>query len=429
MHHNDNEFDRVFSDRLRNHSSPVRGDLWRRIHTGLGTSAPRLHPLRFWRYLGAGAATLSVAFAATLIFTPKHGTKSQLNHYSKISASTSRHSDSQNADPQHSDSIALNLTPTPDRNQPPVSGPVNPVPAPENHDSAIAKTESPTPANPETSPRANLSATRDKPANHTDLANRTNHPSRNHLANRGSKPATPSANLASNPIVVQRHTHHPVTLPEVARLAAPPAISARRTIPTRAQTLAGKSKSAISSKSPITLHPRAPFHPFKYISVYGSPDFPNKDFDFSWTAGARFTYQFARHWSITTGVQYEQLNVPTADVGGQPTMPFHFSNLSIPLLAGYRTSFSRYNLTVTSGIFIHAYAKAIGSNTYNEGIGVPTDRNTNTFALGFDLERPVNNRWAVFIQPYLREEIFNGEIFIPAQSITNGVLLGGRYHL
>src|SRR5580700_4277001 len=138
MHHNDNEFDRVFSDRLRNHSSPVRGDLWRRIHTGLGTSAPRLHPFRFWRYLGAGAATVSVALAAQLILTPKHPAKSALNHYSKISASTSR----------HSDSIALNGSPTPDRKQPPVSSPVNPAPspdnpAPENHDSAVAKTESP----------------------------------------------------------------------------------------------------------------------------------------------------------------------------------------------------------------------------------------------------------------------------------------------
>jgi len=410
---NDNELDHLFRDRLRQHSSPVRGDLWRRIHTGLGTPVRHLPLHRYWRYLGAGAATVTVAFAATLIFTPNHPTNlrhltnltnpnhpanPQLNHYSKISPSTNRPSDSRpsdprHADPQHSDSIALNLTPTPDRSQP-----------------AVAKPESPTPVNPEASASAKLTATYDKRVNPDHPATHTS--SRNHAA-------TPVSNAGSTP----KHTHYPFTLPPLARLSAPPAISARRIIPTHAQTLAGK------SKSPITLHPRAPFHPFEYISVYGSPDFPNKDFDFSWTAGARITFQFARHWSFTTGVQYEQLNVPMADVGGGTTMPFHFSNLSIPLLAGYTTDFSRYKLTVTSGIFIHAYAKPVGSDTYNQGIGVPTDRNTNTFALGFDLERPVNNRWSLFIQPYLREEIFNGEIYIPAQSITNGILLGGRYHL
>jgi hypothetical protein len=220
------------------------------------------------------------------------------------------------------------------------------------------------------------------------------------------------------------HIHNPVTLPAVARTAARPAISIRRILPTRAQSAANR------SKSPITLHPLAPFHPFKYISVYGSPDFPNRDYDYSWTAGARITFRFARHWSVSTGFQYEQLNVPWADVGGLATMPFHFSNYSIPLLMGYTTSFDRYRLTVTGGAFFNIYAKPVGSNISNTRFGgVPVDRDGHAMALGFDLERPINDRWAVFIQPYAREQIFNGEIYLPSRTITNGVLLGGRYHL
>jgi hypothetical protein len=432
---NDNDFDRLFRDRFRNHSSPVRGDLWRRIHTGLGTPVRHLHHLRYWRYLGGGVATVSVALAANLIFTPKHPTNPQLNHYSKISAPTKR----------HSDSVALNLTSTPDRNQPAVSTPDNPVrsphnpapsphnpaPSPHNPASAVAKPERPAPSHPEASAPVNLAATRDKPANPNYPANQGSKPANqgsksvnqgSKSVNQGSIPANSSANATSSPILAPPHTHYPIILPAIARLTAPPAISTRRTIPTHTRTLAGK------LQPPVTLHPLAPFHPFKYISVYGSPDFPGKDYNFSWTVGARITFRFARHWSFTTGFQYEQLNVPTADVGGLTTMPFHFSDYSIPILAGYTTNFFHCNLTVTGGVLYNVYARAVGS-FINRGIGVPVEENGHTLFLGADLERPINNRWAVFVQPYFRQEIFDGEIYIPSRTITNGILLGGRYHL
>ena len=73
---NDNDFDQLFRDRLRNHSSPVRGDLWRRIHTGLSASVRHLHLLRYWRFVGAGAAIVTVAFV--------------INHYSTIPAANGK---------------------------------------------------------------------------------------------------------------------------------------------------------------------------------------------------------------------------------------------------------------------------------------------------------------------------------------------------
>jgi len=70
--HNNNQNDQLFRDRLRDHSSPVRADLWRRIYHGLGSRpAFRLpfravlqSPIRYWPFLATGTAA-----AATLAIT------------------------------------------------------------------------------------------------------------------------------------------------------------------------------------------------------------------------------------------------------------------------------------------------------------------------------------------------------------------------
>src|ERR1700722_8634072 len=92
MLHNDNKFDQQLRDRLRDHSSPVRGDLWRRIHPGIPAPARQLRSwraLRSWpslRYLGVGAATLVAAIAAAHYLYVHNARKSApaANHYSTI---------------------------------------------------------------------------------------------------------------------------------------------------------------------------------------------------------------------------------------------------------------------------------------------------------------------------------------------------------
>jgi hypothetical protein len=373
---NDNEFDQLFRDRLRGHSSPVGGDLWRRVHTRIGSPVVRgVHLLRHWRWIGAGAATVTVAFAAHLVLTPlapapKKPAHPTANHYSSISAAANR--------PGHP--VVSGLTPTDDRIRAAISAPVNPE---TNRASIAVRHEG-------TVPNRESSGTSGRPP--------------------------------SDAKVVLRHPGSYVDLPNIAQVGARPGINARRVLPVPAQT-PGR-----PSKSPITLNSRAPFHPFTFISVYGSPDFPNKDYDYSWTGGVRFTWQFARHWSVTTGVQYVQLNVPEADFGGIPTSPFHFSNVGIPVLAGYTTNFSRYNLTVTGGVILNVSEKAVGFKDYILA-SPPWDREGNDLAVGFEIERPVNSSWAVFLQPYVREQLYNGEFYFPSKTITNGVLLGARYRL
>jgi len=57
----DQQFDQLFRDRLKDHSSPVSTDLWRRIHSGIGHS--RRRRFFFWPFLAAIPVGCLVLFA------------------------------------------------------------------------------------------------------------------------------------------------------------------------------------------------------------------------------------------------------------------------------------------------------------------------------------------------------------------------------
>ncbi len=479
MLHNDNEFDQLFRDRLRDHSSPVRADLWRRVHTGIGSTARRLHPWRSLRYFGGGAAMLIAALAAAHyvyvlhspshrvaqsvhrvarpghgVAQPGHGPESTANHYSTInsgigSADSDRSAvaaDQAAAGPTQSgalpgaQSAALpgnHLNPGSDSNRGEIA-PIKP--------GSIAGAS-----------REGVPPTGSRSGYPTDRTADVGHPGTGKIARpaRGTArtsdiTGTPSGTPArrrnipvdhrTNPV---EHRPNPVTLPAMARLSSRPAISTGRAIATLLPTLAKR------SKPPTMLYPRARIHnpddrsrPPKvgYISLYGSVDFPsNHYYTWSYTAGGTVTIQFSRRWSGTSGFEYGRVNVPTQVV--PPILPFdtlhafYFSNYEVPVLIGYTRMLGSYALTVNCGAILNlqyrqsnSHGNLVTSSTSTWVFNWP-DRDSYGAYLGADIFRPLGHSLRVFAQPYARYSISNYRMFIPVQRFSYGALLGVRYQL
>jgi hypothetical protein len=389
MHHNDNEFDQFFRDRLRSHSSPVRSDLWRRIHTSIISPVRPFHLLRHTRFIGAGTAT--AAAVVTVAFV--------INHYSRIPA----------AGDHRPATVTRSATPIPSTKRADTTGTVV----------NFATTQAAV---------ANPGATAGQPAAHkwtapADLAARREGARGNLPAIRESV-AAPGGNSAA-----RRMFTHPglVTLPAIARTSTPPVIGIRPSIP--------RARHTDPDKGPNDNR----FLKTGYVSLYGSPDFPaNHYYTWSYSIGATVTIQFGRHWSGTSGFEYGKVNVPTQvvpPVGPFDTLrAFYWSNYQVPVLIGYTMMLGEYALTVNGGailnLYFHRYAKGnmpLSSNAY--WVFNWPDRDSYGAYLGADIFRPVGHSIRVFAQPYARYSISNYRMFIPQQRFFYGAHLGIRYQL
>jgi hypothetical protein len=423
MRHNDNEFDQLFRDRLRDHTSPVRADLWRRIHTGIGAPTRRLHFLRHWRYLGAATTTITVAFAAHLIFTPSHRphpthpSVPPVNHYSNIShsAATRTSSATRPATATRPDTAALDQTQpqTPTRDL---------VSAPETLGSTRENPTHPPIPNSnfldlhrqiQKSKKHNTSPSRANPST-TDLAG---NPAKI-LATQPTKDLSPHSakNLAST-TGTSTHQHYPVTLPAIARTSTRAAVTSR---PPKLNPRHNDPDNPPDAPRPIKTG---------YVSLYASPDFPaNHYYTWSYSAGGTVTIQFSRHWSGTTGFEYGRVNVPTQyvpPVTGDTLKAFYWSNYQVPALIGYTMMLGSYALTVNGGAILNLYFHR------STGVWVNNwpDRDSYGAYLGADIFRPVGHSIRVFAQPYARYSISNYRMFIPEQRFFYGAHLGIRYQL
>ena len=409
MRHNDNEFDQLFRDRLRDHASPVRADLWRRIHTGVGTPARRPHLLRHWRYLGAGATTVTVALAAHLIFTPTHHPHppiTPVNHYSNISRGATR----------RPDTLALNQTPI-----------LNQIPT---LDQTITQ--------PPTRTLIMANSPQLAPARQTTTLDPNRAAAANPIAKSNPALYTPDQTLNSpnqmlktpgHPLNSPAHVHYAVTLPAIARTSTRTAIITR--------SLIVKSR----HNDPGTSPDDAPRHiKTGYISFYGSVDFPaNHYYTWSYTAGGAVTIQFSRHWSGTAGFEYGRVNVPTQVVPPvnlfDTLHAFHFSNDEIPVLIGYTMMLGSYALTVNGGAILNLYSRQSNSRENPALSSTSTwvfnwpNRDAYGAYLGADIFRPIGHSLRVFAQPYARFSISNYRMFIPEQRFFYGAHLGIRYQL
>jgi hypothetical protein len=227
-------------------------------------------------------------------------------------------------------------------------------------------------------------------------------------------------NQTAGKISPDRHNSNPLTLPALARTS------------NRAPIAAGSPGSKYRHNGSDNPGNRAAAPPFKrtgYFSLYASPDFPNHNYTWSYTAGGRLTFQFSRHWSFTAGLEYARVNVPTQvipPVGyGDTLHSFYFSNYEVPVLFGYTRTFRHSTLTINGGAILNLYFhQSTGVWVFN----LP-DRDSYGAVLGVDYTRPLGRHLAVFAQPYVRYSISDYRMFTQTQRWSFGTLLGIKYQL
>lgn len=432
MHRNENKYDQLFRNRLRDLTHPVRNELWSRIHSGIKvpkTSVPRQPPGNSWSTLAQklsllrsavssnGLSSLTVAGASVLAITigiiyfthtvtpPSAGSA---KHYSTtmpaITPAQSTGKSSVTPRDSSGDHLDKSVTATNIR--------VIRVPA--------------APGTTVTSP--NLT-----PENITRAGNRRNHLSPQDRTGSGhhhhtsaateTMPGTPgigeiaatSGRQTIGKLSVDRH--NPVTLPSLALTG------------NRAAIVAGTPGSKSPHNSSIVPAKAPHFQRTGYVSFYGSADFPNHYYTWSNTLGFRATLQFSPRWSFTAGLEYARVNVPTQVVPpvgyGDTLHSFYFSNYEVPVLFGYTRTFRRSTLTVNGGAILNLYFhRSTGVWVFNW-----PDRDSYGAVLGVDYTRPVGRHLAIFVQPYARYSISNYRMFIQAQRWSFGTLLGMKYQL
>jgi hypothetical protein len=206
-------------------------------------------------------------------------------------------------------------------------------------------------------------------------------------------------------------TPHHLTKPSIIRLSIPASIVAK----------APKPSSRALVPAPVRTH-----HGLDWsLDAYVSPDFPNKQFGFSYTAGARLTLALNKHWSATAGFQYSRINAhgQNDSIGLRPG---HFSDVDLPVLIGYTfTTKGDLRFTARAGVIFSLYSQAQGElNSYPFG-----NRRGPSAYLGLDVSKPLNDRWTIFAEPYGRCLFTNINAFnpYPHQLFTEGLTLGIRY--
>ncbi len=162
------------------------------------------------------------------------------------------------------------------------------------------------------------------------------------------------------------------------------------------------------------------------LDVYGSPEFPNKQFGFSYTAGARLTVNLNKHWSATSGVQFSRINAHEVNstIG---LYPGYFNNVDLPVLIGYTfTSKNDLTFTARAGVIFSLYSQAHGRLAdYPFG-----SRHGPDAYLGFEISKPLSDRWSIFAEPNVRCMFTAINAFnpYPHEIFTGGLTLGIRYN-
>ena len=218
-----------------------------------------------------------------------------------------------------------------------------------------------------------------------------------------------------------RFSLHVATMPSLVRLSSRAAIYATPIKPSLAALSRQKSRASRAAlhDSPGRL----------YVGIYGSPDIPTKQFALSYTAGVRMTMLLTKHFFVTAGLQYSKaytnrnlVKEGTAN-GGVSPYPVYFSNLDLPVLVGYTVGNGRFRGAVTTGAIFNLFSHATGN------FGWPWPNRTGPSAyLGLDLSWELNDRFALFAEPYGRCMWSGYFSLFPSQTYTGGALIGIRYN-
>jgi hypothetical protein len=406
MHRNENKYDQLFRNRLRDFTHPVRNELWSRIHNGIKlpkTSVPRQPLRKLWptfaqklsllrsavpsNVLSIAAASVLAITLGIIYFTHTVTPPSahSVNHYSTttpaITPAQSTGKSSVTPRDSSGDRLSKSVTAT---NIPVIRVPAAP--------GTIATSPSLTPEN---TPSA-----------------------RHHHTSAVAETMPGTSELSVHPAQArQPRNGNPLTLPPLALTSNRAAIVASTP----------GSKSPHNSSIPPAKAPH--FQRTGYVSLYMSPDFPNHYYTWSFTTGFRATLQFSPRWSFTAGLEYARVNVPTQVVPpvgyGDTLHSFYFSNYEVPIVFGYTRRFRHSTLTVNGGAIINLYFhRSTGVWVFNW-----PDRDSYGAVLGVDYTRPVGRHLALFAQPYARYSISDYRMFIQSQRWSFGTLLGIKYQL
>jgi hypothetical protein len=374
MHPNDQQFDQLFRDRLRDHASPVRADLWRRIQNGIGR---RGLYVPYWPLLAA----IPVACLIIFIVNP------HILHNSSI--------------PTH----------PPLTTHPPVSTlpSVATLPSVSTRPRITTRPSIPTPQS--TAGHVNHYSIISTPEKGSSTKPKTSHADHSTSTDRTISASTPANHTtpAPAPLATSTRVRPNLTLPSLAHF------SARGTIPDCPLTPRSKFKPTLDAGT----------GPDFYLSAIGGVNYPVIAYHNAYTTGIRLTVQITPHWSATTGLQYSWANFPK----GQDTLanlfPKTFRNLAIPILIGYTFPGDHHSFAVNAGVVLNLYSSA----TFNYDVyDFPGQTGPSTY-LDFIYTRNINDRWSLFAEPY-STYFFNEKNTDPLyHRWAIDCHLGIRYHL
>jgi len=404
----EHQFDELFRNKLKDHSSQVPENFWQRIEPKKDKDR-KLFILWFKYFV---APTFIVAGLAGGYYL---GTRPAASHSHRATA----------AHPQ-----VVSTYP---------AAPVNPE---------VTSTYSASPANPEvmsTYPAAPV--------------NRQAHPAS--PANHHAHPASPSAHSPADPLSASASrsavAHTPNTTPASVHPGSP-------ATPVNRQALTGSLKRQPLpdiQHIPNTLHhpafdlvlkttpgpikrmtalPPAPapskngLSPLKKgawsIDLYASPDLPvlqiKQDYEktqLSFTVGLKVNRSFGEHASATTGVQYSQINEKVTYNDSNIVNPLRHAYLKrtsfdLPLLISYGIGDDRFRATLNAGMIfkIHSFG-----NVYTTGKSI---------YLGLNLAKKINDKISIFAEPYYRYSLPgspNSQYYIHRINLA-GLSVGLRYN-
>src|SRR5579864_1360106 len=177
-----------------------------------------------------------------------------------------------------------------------------------------------------------------------------------------------------------------------------------------------------------------------YLDIYVSPDWPidhttytssnyiSGTMKLSYTIGLRINRAFGKHFSGKIGIQYSQINFTYPDslnyLSGTVN---HLKSFDLPVLAGYSFGDEKLKMTITAGGIVNLTSFYTG-----DPFGDVFKTNTGfSLYLGFNLEKKVNQKISIYLEPYYRYRLTSMTIssveFDKFIDVV-GLSIGARYY-
>jgi hypothetical protein len=404
-----NKFDQLVRDRLLDHSSPFRADLWTDVRGNYG----RRRAPRRWRWAAAGSASVIILLVVHhFVSRPVGASLKTRGALSAASTNVDRPSPAaaRTANASHTADIARTTDAAAITAGTTTSGSIrngHADPGAGTPDGAIR-----------TAVRAGDTDTKAEKVSHRSV--RRGHPGTEFDgATKDETGTTISGPTPSGPTPTGYTRTGSTNARPGARVILPPLIR----LTSRQAITAHQPKHGLLPTSPAqSPKPPSDFNSMWHLDIYGSPDDPTTQFNLSYTLGVRLTLLFTKHIFATAGVQYSRLRPKRSD-SSAGLYPAYFNNIDLPVLIGYTFGDKRFRGAVTAGAIVNLISHAVG----DPGWGWPNRMGASAY-LGFDMSWELSDRLAIFAEPYGRCMFTDHKSLFPSQTYTAGTLIGIRYN-